>query len=316
MASTRVRMTTVYMKINWITIMLNLVRYLVYVEFFIRYATIATSFYQILMNESKLRRCANQFLSVAQNLSVGRSQTKTWMCLVGMKVICVDISLCALFTINNASHIEESFQKYRSIYVYVVLIYFIYVSIVQQGFNHSVKLPQFINSLMYVAFEVMQCFFLMLGSTVMTKQLVAAANIIQCALLWGIFLYRLINERIRLTIGSVLQMDDNVAYWRNGAYTEKQLIFNHICRQLNILRGQHYNLMESIRNIVHFYNLPLALIMCHQFLIIISEDIRAGAEVQVEKYISSIVLASFEAVQFYFIVSACSEISEQMLDQQ
>uniref|UniRef100_A0AAG5D2N4 Gustatory receptor n=1 Tax=Anopheles atroparvus TaxID=41427 RepID=A0AAG5D2N4_ANOAO len=101
-------------------------------------------------------------------------------------------------------------------------------------------------------------------------QLVAAANIIQCALLWGIFLYRLINERIRLTIGSVLQMDENVAYW-NGAYTEKQLIFNHICRQLNILRGQHYNLMESIRNIVHFYNLPLALIMCHQFLIIISE---------------------------------------------
>ncbi|KFB43717.1 hypothetical protein ZHAS_00011450 [Anopheles sinensis] len=103
---------------------LNLVRYLVYVELFIRYATIATSFYQILINEKKLYYNANQFILVAHQLSVDQYQTKSFgkVYLLGFKVFCIDVSLCILFTINNVSHIEESFQKYRTINAYVVLV--------------------------------------------------------------------------------------------------------------------------------------------------------------------------------------------------
>ncbi|KFB43718.1 AGAP001169-PA-like protein [Anopheles sinensis] len=107
-------------------------------------------------------------------------------------------------------------------------------------------------------------------NTVAVMQLVATTNIVQFALIWGNCLYRLINERIQHLVSSIRQMDDSVEYW-NGSNAEQRYIFRHIWRHLNILRGQHYTLTESIRDMARFYNLPLALIMSNQFVIIISE---------------------------------------------
>uniref|UniRef100_A0A182UJL7 Gustatory receptor n=1 Tax=Anopheles melas TaxID=34690 RepID=A0A182UJL7_9DIPT len=112
-------------------------------------------------------------------------------------------------------------------------------------------------------------------NSIAVMQTVAALNILLATLLWGAFLYRLINERVRTVIGSLLQLDDTDRQVRDNATSrERRFICNHIYLQLTILRTHHSALTKCIQNIVEFYNTPLALIMLYQFLIIISELFR------------------------------------------
>ncbi|XP_040156198.1 putative gustatory receptor 28b [Anopheles arabiensis] len=159
-------------------------------------------------------------------------------------------------------------------------------------------------------------------NSIAVMQIVAALNILLATLLWGAFLYRLINERVRTVIGSLLQLDDTDRQVRDSATgRERRFICNHIYLQLTILRTHHSALTKCIQNIVEFYNTPLALIMLYQFLIIISEifyaytsivqDIKNDVDVPLGTYMSSILFAVFEAIQFYYIVSASSEITEE-----
>uniref|UniRef100_A0A6E8V3E4 Gustatory receptor n=1 Tax=Anopheles coluzzii TaxID=1518534 RepID=A0A6E8V3E4_ANOCL len=114
-------------------------------------------------------------------------------------------------------------------------------------------------------------------NSIAVMQIVAALNILLATLLWGAFLYRLINERVRTVIGSLLQLDDTDRQVRDSATgRERRFICNHIYLQLTILRTHHSALTKCIQNIVEFYNTPLALIMLYQFLIIISEAEKTG----------------------------------------
>ncbi|XP_053661063.1 uncharacterized protein LOC128710048 [Anopheles marshallii] len=101
-------------------------------------------------------------------------------------------------------------------------------------------------------------------------QIVSATNILLAVLLWGAFLYRLINERVQIIIENLVQMGDP-AQLRDTANPERRIVFNHIYRQLGILRAHHNALTNCIQNIVQFYEVPLALAMLYQFFIIISE---------------------------------------------
>uniref|UniRef100_A0A182QZZ3 Gustatory receptor n=1 Tax=Anopheles farauti TaxID=69004 RepID=A0A182QZZ3_9DIPT len=106
-----------------------------------------------------------------------------------------------------------------------------------------------------------------------SMQLAVVINILIAALLWASFMYRLINEHILTIVGNLLQMEDDAqpTSFASSASSERRFICNHIYRQLGVLRSHHYALTETIQNIVQFYNLPLALIILYQFLIIISE---------------------------------------------
>ncbi|XP_058061208.1 gustatory receptor for bitter taste 22e-like [Anopheles bellator] len=157
-------------------------------------------------------------------------------------------------------------------------------------------------------------------STFSTLQLVIVSNILLVTLLWTDFLYGLINERVRLMIASILEVDKNTQRWNNGP-ADRQFILTHIAHQLSGLQVHHSALTESIRNIVRFYNFPLALILLYEFVIMISEifyaytsivqGIRQGDEFFLAKYTSSFIFATFQAIQFYYIVSACADITEQ-----
>uniref|UniRef100_A0A182JXJ3 Gustatory receptor n=1 Tax=Anopheles christyi TaxID=43041 RepID=A0A182JXJ3_9DIPT len=106
-------------------------------------------------------------------------------------------------------------------------------------------------------------------NSIAVMQIVAVSNVLLAVLLWGSFLYRLINERVRTIIGNLLQMEDI------GRQLQDERLFNcnHIYVQLGILRTHHSALTQCIQNIVQFYNVPLVLLMLYQFLIIISEFI-------------------------------------------
>ncbi|XP_049284643.1 putative gustatory receptor 28b [Anopheles funestus] len=163
-------------------------------------------------------------------------------------------------------------------------------------------------------------------NTIAVMQIVSATNILLAVLLWGAFLYRLINERVQIIIDNLVEMVDP-AQRRDSANHDRRIVFNRIYRQLNILRTHHNALTSSIQNIVQFYDVPLALAMLYQFLIIISEfattqqifyaytsivqDIKNDVDVPLGTYMSSILFAAFEAIQFYYIISASSEITEQ-----
>uniref|UniRef100_A0A182RD95 Gustatory receptor n=1 Tax=Anopheles funestus TaxID=62324 RepID=A0A182RD95_ANOFN len=107
-------------------------------------------------------------------------------------------------------------------------------------------------------------------NTIAVMQIVSATNILLAVLLWGAFLYRLINERVQIIIDNLVEMVDP-AQRRDSANHDRRIVFNRIYRQLNILRTHHNALTSSIQNIVQFYDVPLALAMLYQFLIIISE---------------------------------------------
>uniref|UniRef100_A0A182PZ29 Gustatory receptor n=1 Tax=Anopheles epiroticus TaxID=199890 RepID=A0A182PZ29_9DIPT len=112
-------------------------------------------------------------------------------------------------------------------------------------------------------------------NSVAVMQITAAINILLAILLWGAFLFRLINERVQIVISNLLhlQMEDSAPQLHASVSHERRFIFNHIYLQLGILRTHHSALTQCIQNIVQFYNVPLVLIILYQFLIIISEVI-------------------------------------------
>uniref|UniRef100_A0A182SK65 Gustatory receptor n=1 Tax=Anopheles maculatus TaxID=74869 RepID=A0A182SK65_9DIPT len=103
-------------------------------------------------------------------------------------------------------------------------------------------------------------------NTIAVMQIVGVTNILLAVLLWGAFLYRLINERVQTIIGNLVQMAD-IAQHRDTANHDRRIIFNHIYRQLSILRAHHYALTECIQNIVQFYNVPLMLLLPSRVMI-------------------------------------------------
>ncbi|XP_035779402.1 uncharacterized protein LOC118459788 [Anopheles albimanus] len=107
-------------------------------------------------------------------------------------------------------------------------------------------------------------------NTVAVMQLTVMTNLLTGALLWISFLYRLINDRVRLIVVSMLQMDESASFWYS-ATKEKQLILNHIRCQLHALQTHHNTLSETIVGFTKFYDVPLALTILFEFIIVISE---------------------------------------------
>ncbi|XP_058117736.1 putative gustatory receptor 28b [Anopheles ziemanni] len=83
----------------------------------------------------------------------------------------------------------------------------------------------------------------------------------------------------------------------------------------------HHQITVNVKQFVRIVDHPLACMLLVHFVMVVTElfyaytsfiqDMRSGNDVQIEKYISSIILAAFEGFQFYFIISACAEITEQ-----
>ncbi|XP_053670814.1 gustatory receptor for bitter taste 66a-like [Anopheles nili] len=107
---------------------------------------------------------------------------------------------------------------------------------------------------------------------------------------------------------------------RKDGYTTEQKI-NVSTSDLNITIRAYHLLTTNGKNIVHLISPPMVCLLLVHFIIIITEifyvytsivqDINSGINVPVAAYMTSILFAAFEAVQFYYIVSACSDITAQ-----
>ncbi|XP_050071726.1 putative gustatory receptor 28b [Anopheles maculipalpis] len=90
---------------------------------------------------------------------------------------------------------------------------------------------------------------------------------------------------------------------------------------INSIKQNHHLVTTNVEIVIRIVSFPMACLLFVHFIIIISEifyaytsivqDIKNEADVPLGTYMSSILFAIFEAIQFYYIVSASSEITEQ-----
>uniref|UniRef100_A0A182WR05 Gustatory receptor n=1 Tax=Anopheles minimus TaxID=112268 RepID=A0A182WR05_9DIPT len=207
--------------------MLDISYYLVMIQFTINYIIVIVLYLQVLFDPSSLLDVLNELIESAQ--AILRYTYSTGESTIGRRLLFKTIAIDIL----------QSFSWYGT---------FIWL---QRTFGLSYMLAFWLN-------------------TIAVMQTVSVVNILLLVLLWGTFLYRLINERIQIIIENLGKMSDP-ADLRDTVNHDKRTAFTQVCRQLSILRTHHNALTKCVQNIVQFYDVPLGLAMLYQFFIIISE---------------------------------------------
>ncbi|XP_035919676.1 putative gustatory receptor 28b [Anopheles stephensi] len=108
---------------------------------------------------------------------------------------------------------------------------------------------------------------------------------------------------------------------RSSRYSDVQLHQTITYEALSSIKQNHHLVTSNVGTAIRLVSFPMACLLLVQFIIIISEifyaytsivqDIKNEVDVPLGTYMSSILFAIFEAIQFYYIVSASSEITEQ-----
>ncbi|XP_052891065.1 putative gustatory receptor 28b [Anopheles moucheti] len=114
-----------------------------------------------------------------------------------------------------------------------------------------------------------------------------------------------------------LQMD----HIRSSHYSDRKTSESITFEALNAIKQQHHSVTATVGTGIHVLSFPMSCLLLVHFTIIISEifyaytsivqDIKNDVDVPLGTYMSSILFAAFEAIQFYYIISASSEITEQ-----
>ncbi|XP_053661061.1 putative gustatory receptor 28b [Anopheles marshallii] len=108
---------------------------------------------------------------------------------------------------------------------------------------------------------------------------------------------------------------------RSSHYSDQKNSESITFEALNAIKRHHQSVTSTVRTGIHVLSFPMSCLLLVHFTIIISEifyaytsivqDIKNDVEVPLGTYMSSILFAAFEAIQFYYIISASSEITEQ-----
>ncbi|XP_050086773.1 putative gustatory receptor 28b [Anopheles aquasalis] len=95
----------------------------------------------------------------------------------------------------------------------------------------------------------------------------------------------------------------------------------YLIRNWQEIFHQHELITLTLKSVIKMVGIPIVCSILFHFTIIISEvfytytsfvqDLRNGEEIILSKYFSCLLFALFEAIQFYYIVAACADVTEQ-----
>uniref|UniRef100_A0A182MQZ1 Gustatory receptor n=1 Tax=Anopheles culicifacies TaxID=139723 RepID=A0A182MQZ1_9DIPT len=113
----------------------------------------------------------------------------------------------------------------------------------------------------------------------------------------------------------------HMRHLRSSLYSDVKTSKSITYEPLDTIRQNHHFVTTIVRTGIGIVSLPMSCLLLVQFTIIITEifyaytsivqDIKNDVDVPLGTYMSSILFAAFEAIQFYYIISASSEITEQ-----
>uniref|UniRef100_A0ABK8F389 Gustatory receptor n=1 Tax=Anopheles gambiae TaxID=7165 RepID=A0ABK8F389_ANOGA len=137
-------------------------------------------------------------------------------------------------------------------------------------------------------------------------------NLIVVTLIIGVHFLEILNHRLTLYIRQMRAPACHLKQLRRQISTYEAL---------KSVQRNHHLVSSNVKSFIHLLRLPMACLLLVQFALIVSEifyaytsivqDIKNDVDVPLGTYMSSILFAVFEAVQFYYIVSASSEITEE-----
>ncbi|EAA43249.3 AGAP001169-PB [Anopheles gambiae str. PEST] len=258
---------------------LTLVNYLVWMQCSLHYVNLALIYYHLLPARPVIRNIFNGFVQLFRTLNgagchrwKGKS-TKKNVLKLALKMILCDTLLCALFVLYFGQ-------------------FFIQDGDIQSQILWTLNI-----------FSVWQ-------SAIFT-------NLIVVTLIIGVHFLEILNHRLTLYIRQMRAPACHLKQLRRQISTYealKSVQRNHHLVSSNVKSFIHLQRStDTVSNkliVISFrYNAPTQIFYAYTSIV---QDIKNDVDVPLGTYMSSILFAVFEAVQFYYIVSASSEITEEV----